>query len=182
MTMLQMHPLANDFASKNAFQQDAYRLLQWPSRGVVSTCQRGCLPARGCLPTRGMSACLWVVSACRSGVVCLPGSPPPPTWTEWQTRVKTLSCRNYVADGKNRLLRLACYSQSIFSIHYKGQSASRQITSNFRQNGSESFEKNLLFPTDKDRSIDVNFFLGYCIVRQWSQKQSYTLYDMKIHL
>ena len=24
-----------------------------------------------------------------------------PPWTEWQTRVKTFPCRNYVADGKN---------------------------------------------------------------------------------
>ena len=27
--------------------------------------------------------------------------PPPPLWTEWQTRVKTLTYRNYVVDGKS---------------------------------------------------------------------------------
>ena len=31
------------------------------------------------------------------GLVFLPDPPLP--WTEWQTRVKTLPCRNYVADG-----------------------------------------------------------------------------------
>ena len=27
----------------------------------------------------------------------------PPRWTDWQTGVKTLPCRNYVADGNNGL-------------------------------------------------------------------------------
>ena len=34
--------------------------------------------------------------------VCLP--PPPPPWTEWQTGVKKLPCRNFVAGGKNMSL------------------------------------------------------------------------------
>ena len=45
----------------------------------------------------------WMVSALGGGClprgVCLSGRQPPPV-TEWQTRVKTLPCRNYVADGK----------------------------------------------------------------------------------
>ena len=46
----------------------------------------------GCLP-RGWGIC--------PGGVCpgwLPATPPP-LWTEWQTHVKTLPCRNYIADG-----------------------------------------------------------------------------------
>ena len=63
-----------------------------------------CLPAGGggggggvCLPV-GVSACQGAVSA--QGVV---GQTPPRLWTEWQTRVKTLPCRNCTADGKNVL-------------------------------------------------------------------------------
>ena len=42
---------------------------------------------------------------CRGGAVCsgvcVPrgGLPDTPLWTEWQTGVKTLPCRNFVADG-----------------------------------------------------------------------------------
>ena len=55
----------------------------------------GCIPsaavaARGCLPG-GVSA--QGVSA--QGNVC-----HPLLWTEWEMPVKTLPCRNYVADGK----------------------------------------------------------------------------------
>ena len=46
---------------------------------------------------------------------------------------------------------LASYSQSIFSMHHKGQSAGPQITCNFRQNGSESFEKKIITPTNEVR-------------------------------
>ena len=41
---------------------------------------QGCLP-RGCLPDNQ-------------------GLPDNLPWTQWQTPVKTLPCRNYVADGK----------------------------------------------------------------------------------
>ena len=34
----------------------------------------------------------------------VPARHPPPPWTESQTGVKTLSCRNYVADGKKTTL------------------------------------------------------------------------------
>ena len=54
----------------------------------VSAC-RGCLPAGG----GGNVACLPGVSACQT----------PPLWTEWQTRVKTLPCQNYFADGNKKL-------------------------------------------------------------------------------
>ena len=70
-------------------------LLQWPSRGGVCLPRKmsapgGCLPEGGCLP-RG---CL-----CRG---CQPDTPP--LWTEWQTGVKTLPCRKYVADGNEKSL------------------------------------------------------------------------------
>ena len=94
--------------------------MQWAG-GV---CLRGCLPrgvsaqrvsAWGCLPggvclggvCQGVSA--WEVSA--QGGVCLGVSaggvsrhPSPCEWNDWQTGVKTLPCRNYVADG-NKLIR-----------------------------------------------------------------------------
>ena len=59
-----------------------------------------CLPRRGCLPGRGVcpSAC-WDMSA--GG--CLPSAcwdPPVNRMTDRLTGVKTLPCRNYVADGK----------------------------------------------------------------------------------
>ena len=46
----------------------------------VYTCQGG-VPSRGCIP------------ACTEA--------DTPLWTEWQTGVKTLPCRNFVADGNN---------------------------------------------------------------------------------
>ena len=54
---------------------------------------RGCL-IRGCLP-----------GGCFPGG-CLPRGdlPDTPLWTEWQTGVKSLPGRNYVADGKNSFL------------------------------------------------------------------------------
>ena len=62
----------------------------------------GCLPARGCLPGSCLPAgvCPAVVSSCRW--VCLPDPLPP--WKEWQTHVKTLPCRNYIADGYDTLM------------------------------------------------------------------------------
>ena len=75
---------------------------------VVSVCPGGCLPRRmsaqggvcpgGCLP-RGVCpgrGC-WVSA---QGIY-----QTPPLWTEWQTDVKTLPCRNYVANGNNDLLQ-----------------------------------------------------------------------------
>ena len=40
-------------------------------------------------------------SVCPEGGVCLGVSARHPPWTEWQTGIKTLPCRNYVADGNN---------------------------------------------------------------------------------
>ena len=51
----------------------------------MSACQGRCLPEGGCL--------------CRG---CQPDTPP--LWTEWQTGVKTLPCRNCVADGNEKSL------------------------------------------------------------------------------
>ena len=68
----------------------------------------------GCIPSVAVAVC-WGGSAqegvsargdmpggvCPGGVCpggCLPDTP---LWTEWQTLVKTLPCRNYVADGNN---------------------------------------------------------------------------------
>ena len=64
------------------------------SRMLGACLPGGCLPARGCLPRGG----------CLPGGVCLlrgvcPGGSVP-LWTERQTLVKILLCRNYVADDK----------------------------------------------------------------------------------
>ena len=80
----------------------------------------GCVPSAAvavpggvCLPG-GVSACQRVSAwqgragegVCLPRGVCLPGggrylSVTLPLWTEWETRVKTLPCCNYVVDGKN---------------------------------------------------------------------------------
>ena len=87
------------------------RLLGGGGGGV---CLGGFCPGGVCLGG-GMSAqgvCLPRVAVCLVGVCpveCLPGGgvwpgdvqQTLPLWTEWQTPVKTLTCRNYVADGKN---------------------------------------------------------------------------------
>ena len=39
--------------------------------------------------------------ALHRGAVCPGGVADPPMWTEWQTGVQTLPCRNFVAGGKN---------------------------------------------------------------------------------
>ena len=57
-------------------------------------CSGRLLGGGGCLP-RGVSA---------QGVTargCLPDTPLPLRWTESQTGVKTLHCRNYAGDGNN---------------------------------------------------------------------------------
>ena len=60
-----------------------------PPSAAVAVCRGGgCLPGGG---GSGQGGCL------PRGDVCQITSPPP--WTEWQTPVKTLPCRNYVADG-----------------------------------------------------------------------------------
>ena len=48
---------------------------------------------------RCSSRLLGAGGVCPEGDVCL-----PPPWTELQTLVKTLPCRNYVADGKNSIV------------------------------------------------------------------------------
>ena len=71
--------------------------------------------ARRCLP-KGVSAqgvSSQGVSAQGGGVSARGVAPrhPNPLWTEWQTPVKTLPCRNYVADGNNRFYpRLYSYN------------------------------------------------------------------------
>ena len=65
-----------------------YPRMHWTEGGCIPACTgiggsawRGCLP-RGCVyPSMHWGR--------------------HPLWTEWQTGVKTLLCRNYVADGKN---------------------------------------------------------------------------------
>ena len=95
-----------------------------PGRGVCprmvsarGVCPGGCLPKGMCLPRGGV--CQGVSAQGALSMECLPrrvsaqgsvyqggvcpgdvcGRHPP--WTEWQTRVKTLPCRNFLAGGKN---------------------------------------------------------------------------------
>ena len=53
-----------------------------PRAGGMST-RGGCLPRVGYPPRRGLPGGIWQT----------------PLWTEWQTHVKTLLCRNFVAGG-----------------------------------------------------------------------------------
>ena len=76
---------SNNFKNnKNAFQE--FRPLQWPSGGGG-----GSAPVQGgiCLPGGG-----GVSAPVHAGIH------PPCEQNDWQTGVKTLPCRNYVADGK----------------------------------------------------------------------------------
>ena len=81
------------------------------------TGQDGCLP-RGCLPRgcvsqhalgRGVCTSACTGQGCLSRRVSTGGRLPrglcvadTPLWTEWQTGVKTLPCRHFVACGKKR--------------------------------------------------------------------------------
>ena len=108
-----------------------------------------CIPV-GCVPSAAVAICWWG-TVCPGGVsaqrcVCLGGCLPRgqgcllgcvwqtlPLWTEWQTLVKTLPCRNYAADGNKNwhvcstefsifrywLSRLHKYSYSYQSSDYK---------------------------------------------------------------
>ena len=93
--------------------QQEYIPVGWVPSSAVGVGGWGGSTGGICLPEGGVSAC-WgggMVSACQWG--CLPvrevftqmvvGQTPPHLWTEWQTRLKTLPCRNYTADGKNVL-------------------------------------------------------------------------------
>ena len=71
---------------KNAFQWDAYRPIVTVRRGAGGSLSRG--------------------SLCRGGGVFVQGGLPDrdfPQWTESETGVKTLPCRNFFAGGKNPL-------------------------------------------------------------------------------
>ena len=72
----------------------AYRPLQCGPSAGRDDCPGGCLPGGVC-----------------PGGVC-PGGvwQTLPPWTEWQVLVKTLPCRNYVADG-NETLNVTVYVQ-----------------------------------------------------------------------
>ena len=87
----------------------------------------GCLPG-GCLP-RGVSG--------RNP----PGRHPPwadtTLWTEWQKFVKTLPCRNYVADGNNVIQEETCRfsrlsdvlsENVIFTIQFNNIKASSSLS------------------------------------------------------
>ena len=70
----------------------------WPGRSLPGgVSPGGCLP-RGCLPRENVcpSAC-WET---------------PPPWTEWRAGIKSLPCRNYVADGNNQYFNEEC------GLHY----------------------------------------------------------------
>ena len=76
----------------------------------ADVCTGGCLPkgvsGQGRLSAQGEG---------QSGQGVWPeGCLPDTLWTEWQMLVKTLPCRNYVADGKNRLappFEKSCWSK-----------------------------------------------------------------------
>ena len=87
---------------------------------AVAICPGGCLPKYmlGCLPGGFLPQCMvgyvcpWgCLPQCMVGYVCPGGCLPQcmlgyshlSPWIEWLTGVKTLPCRNYVADGNNRL-------------------------------------------------------------------------------
>ena len=74
------------------------------------------------------------VSACQGGVY-LPHAPP---WTEWQTRVKTLPCRNYVADGKNWNLKIKFWSWNLIlfvltAYRYQPRLTCKFVKTNLKQ-------------------------------------------------
>ena len=82
------------------FQQECIRVGCIPSAAVV-VCKGGV-----CL----VDVCPGGVSASGVGGVCIPACtvednpPPTPLWMEWLTGVKTIPCRNFVADRKNDVL------------------------------------------------------------------------------
>ena len=93
--------------NRNAFQWDAYRPLvdhipactAWGVGGVYPSmhCMGG---GWGVYPNMHWAGGV-CIPACPWG--CLPGGRGClPLWTEWQTGVKTLPCRNFVAGSNNK--------------------------------------------------------------------------------
>ena len=66
-----------------------------------------------------------------------------PPWTEWQTGVKTLPCRNYVADGKNNQIRTVQLRSS----------KKRKI----KQNKSNKFRKNSIIQSISNKAVDKSW-------------------------
>ena len=105
-------------------QRDVYPRMHWPGGVYPSMHWAGeCIPkctgqgwcvsqialGRG-VSTQGMCVCPggWCLAGGVSGQGGVYpsmhlGRYPPPPWTEWQTGVKTLPCRNYAADS-NKLV------------------------------------------------------------------------------
>ena len=91
--------------------------------GVGGVCAEGVSAKGGSAQGR----CLPRGDVCPGGSVCsggcLPGGGLPKTpllWTEWQTLVKTLPCRNYVADGKKK-------NTSVTQVLWQGKSVERIV-------------------------------------------------------
>ena len=147
---------------------------------------RLCLPG-GCL-FRGLSA--WggvsaqVVSAQEE---CLHGGSAqlhawihPPQWTEWQTGVKTLPCRNYVADSKkfgyneNPLLTSSFFCIFLLIVsgtHCTWNYSSPSVCSHERSRGRSPHVPFTYYHYQASftRSVNVNVFVCGWIV-YWNHK------------
>ena len=111
------------------FKQECIPVGCVPSAAVTVSEGGWCLPARwgcllagcgclhgGCLPRRwGLSGGYlprgWLPRGCLPGG-CLPDTPPQ--WTEWQTGVKSLPCRNYVAGGNKSKHNVTWYWRGVW--------------------------------------------------------------------
>ena len=97
----------------------------------------------GCVPSAAVAVC-WKGGVCPEEGVCLQGCLPGagvclgraclpdtfPLWTEWQTPVKTLPCRNYVADGNQQPLSLLSVCKfSKFLIFVQSMTICRSVRS-----------------------------------------------------
>ena len=75
---------------------DSYRICRW------TYFEQECIPV-GCVPSAAVGGgdCLPGRGVCPNGLSArgVSATHPLPPWTEWQTPVKTLPCRNYVEDG-----------------------------------------------------------------------------------
>ena len=99
------HSLSNTFIYV-VERQAHYRIIEFnPKKDTDGNIKwnetinlQACIPV-GCVPSAAVAVC-W--GGWPSGVYPSMHWDRHPPWTEWQTGVKTLPCRNFVADGNKR--------------------------------------------------------------------------------
>ena len=128
----------------------------WGVSAQGGVCPEGVSAWEGCLPRGDVSGHGGLVVSLQGGFIpACTGADTPPLWTEWQTGVKTLPCRNYVADGNETCVSFnessAFIMQCLENLHFEiafshNQKLKMQSKSKYCWTGANKLAPSQLFP------------------------------------